>query len=304
MQFFQDAQALLASDTGWADAPGVDLVIPPAPSATRRRAPVERDPAAARAEAVRHNERGMQRRRGGDLRGALEDFDVALRLNPDLAVVYNNRGTTLHELGDVEGALADFDAALCLDPNYADAHGNRAALRLERGDADGAAADCRRALELAPDSAGLHARRGTLLHEQKNWLAARAEYNRALELDGGLHWVYLLRGNTYYHTDDWQALCDNYRKGFALAGPRCAGLLVRHLLQDVKKDAAAALRAADEHVRKDPANPIAHAHRGLVLILVRRDTEAETELARCRELCPESGPYLELLAAQARKRQA
>jgi tetratricopeptide (TPR) repeat protein len=218
-----------------------------------------------------------------------------------LAVAYNNRGVTRHELGDMEGALADFDEALRLDPKYADACGNRAAVRSEMGDAEGAAADCRRGLELAPGSAGLHARRGALLHDQKDWIAARAEYDRALRLDARLHRVYLLRGNTHYHTGDWQTLCADYRRGFALAATRCAGLVVRTLRSALRSDAAAALRMAEDHVRQAPDDPIAYAHRGLLLLLLRRGAEAEADLARCRELSADVDPYLELICQQARK---
>jgi tetratricopeptide (TPR) repeat protein len=289
---YQDSQAVLATESEWTDGGDLDAMVHA----------LAADHAAPRqTEAGEHNERGMQLRRDGDLQGALQEFDAALRLNPMLPVVYNNRAVTRHELGDLDGALADLEEALRLDPNYADAYGNRAAVRLERGDAAGADADCRRALELAPDSASLHARRGGWLHNQKDWQAARAEYNHALRLDAGLHWVYLLRGNTYYHTGDWVALCNDYRRAFALAAPRCAGLLVRHLRTTLKADADAAWRAAEDHVQRDPGNAIAHAHRGVLCVLLRRNAEAEVSLARCRELCPESGPYLEEICRQARK---
>jgi tetratricopeptide (TPR) repeat protein len=304
MVLAQDPQALFATDAFFSNPTGLNAMRC-APAAERGRAPAPGGTAETESgsppkpppdsHAGVRNERGMARRREGDLRGALLEFDVALRLNPRLAVVYNNRGVTRHELGDTEGALADFDEALRLDPDYADAWGNRAALRSERGDTAGAAADCRRGLDLAPGSASLHARRGAVLHDQKDWVAARAEYDRALRLDAGLHWVYLLRGHAQYHTGDWQALCADYRRGFALAASRCAGLVVRTLRSALQSDPAAALRLAEEHVARAPDNPIARAHRGLLLLLLRREAEAEADLGFCRERCAETGPYLDLI---------
>jgi tetratricopeptide (TPR) repeat protein len=292
---YPDSQTALAADTSWLDAGDLSAMVR-AVAAERCRAEQGQD------EARACNERGMERRRDGDLQGALREFDAALGLQPGLAVAYNNRGATRYELGDLDGALADFEEALRLDPLYADAYGNRAAARAEQGDDRGAAADCRRALELAPGSASLHARRGALLHKQKNWLAARADYDHALRLDAGLHWVYLLRGNTYYHTGDWHALWADYRRGFALAPSRCAGLVVRHLLSALRSDAAAALGMAEEHVQQDPDNPVARAHRGLLLLLLRREAEAEADLAFCQARCAAIGRYLELIHEQVAKR--
>jgi tetratricopeptide (TPR) repeat protein len=311
MMFFQEPQALSAFDSDWADTAEMDALLRslaperrPGPAGGGRAeaegscvpAPSVRD-----SEAGRQNERGMERRRDGDLHGALRDFDAALRLNPGLVVARNNCGVTRHELGDLEGALADFNEALRLDPRYADAYGNRAAVRTDLDDAEGAEADSRRALELAPDRASLHARRGALLHKQKNWLAARAEYDRALRLDAKLHWVYLLRGNTHYHTADWQDLCADYRTGFALAPVRCAGLLVRHLRAMLKADAAAALESAEQHVREDPDNPLTRAHRGLLLLLSGREAEARHDLDYCQRAFPESESYLDLILRQVHK---
>jgi len=61
------------------------------------------------------------------------------------------------------------------------------------------------------------------------------------------------------------------------------------------------LHSAEEHVRQDPDNPIGHAHRGLLLLLLRRDAEAERELTFCRERCEEAGPYLESILRQIHK---
>jgi len=302
MQLLQDATSFFAARPKWMESDESDAMIqalaagrrcldaPPASASSGARSAGK---LSSEREAGSRNERGMERRRSGDLQGALQEFDAALRLNPTLAVAYNNRGVTRHELGDLDGALADLDEALRLNPKYADACGNRAAVRTDRDDAAGAAADCQRALELAPDSASLHARRGALLHHDKNWLAARAEYNRALQLDAGLYWVYLLRGNTHYHTGDWQLLLADYSKGFALAAPRCAALVVRHLQSALKADAAAALRMAQEHVQQNPSDAIARAHRGLLLLLLGRSLEAEVDLRHCRALYAEAGFYLD-----------
>ena len=63
----------------------------------------------------------------GDTRGAArfnrakQDFDQAIRLNPQ-ADAYYNRGVAYRNLGQYENAIEDFDEATSLDPQYAEAY--------------------------------------------------------------------------------------------------------------------------------------------------------------------------------------
>ncbi len=256
-----------------------------------------------RTEAEAHTKRGAARYAEGDPWGSVSEFDEALRLDPGLVAAYNNRGVARHELGDATGALADFDEALRLGMNSSDLYGNRAAVRAELGDQEGAEEDCHRALALAPLSATAHARRGVLRQKQKDWSAALADYARALQLNPRLYWVYVLRGNTRYHTGDWHGLCEDYERAFALQPERAAALVVRALFAEPEFDPDEALGGCDEHLRQDGGDATSYARRGLILLWLQRDEEAETNFARSRALCPPAAPYLNLLIDEAKKRR-
>ncbi len=75
-----------------------------------------------------YNNRGNARRDKGDLESALQDYDKAIRLQPDYATAYNNRGVTRGDKGDLEGALQDYDKAICLQPDCVMAYYNRGLL--------------------------------------------------------------------------------------------------------------------------------------------------------------------------------
>jgi tetratricopeptide (TPR) repeat protein len=55
----------------------------------------------------------------GDVAGAFEDYDTAIRLNPSYAHAYRSRGILRNSEGDKAGARNDFDAALRLSPDLA-----------------------------------------------------------------------------------------------------------------------------------------------------------------------------------------
>ena len=253
---------------------------------------------AFRTEARGHNQRGAAKFAEQDLDGALAEFNAALRLDPGLASAYNNRGVVRQQLRDLAGALADFDAALRLNPRFADACSNRAAIRGDLGDVAGAESDCRLALALAPGSATIHARRVALLHKQKNLPAALLEYDCALRLDPRLYWVYILRGNARYHSGNWHGLRADYEQGFALHAERSAAMAARSLMLGLASNSVEALAKSDEHLRKDPEDPISYARRGLLLLLVGRAAEADEDFDQCLARYPDAKSYLELIARQ------
>ena len=57
-------------------------------------------------------------------RQALEQFNKALALNPNVAATWNNRGTVFNDLGEHNHALEDFNRAISLSPTFAEAHTN------------------------------------------------------------------------------------------------------------------------------------------------------------------------------------
>ena len=64
---------------------------------------------------------------------AIEDYDHALRLDPNYVTAYRNRGVAKAELGQHAEAIADYDYALRLDPNDAMAYLNRGEAKTELG---------------------------------------------------------------------------------------------------------------------------------------------------------------------------
>ncbi len=56
----------------------------------------------------------------GNFRDALQEVEMAIQLNPDLAIAYARRGSIYFKLGDVQRATINWNLALKLDPEYDD----------------------------------------------------------------------------------------------------------------------------------------------------------------------------------------
>ena len=61
----------------------------------------------------------MQKANLEQYEAAIEDYDEAIRLEPDYATTYHNRGLAKDALGQYEAAIADYDEAIRLNPDYA-----------------------------------------------------------------------------------------------------------------------------------------------------------------------------------------
>lgn len=85
-----------------------------------------------------------------NLRGAMDDYDMVLYIDPNSFYGYYNRGLLRMQVGDDNRAIEDFDKVLDIDPDNTMARFNRALLKNNTGDYNGAIDDLTRVLEDFP----------------------------------------------------------------------------------------------------------------------------------------------------------
>ena len=88
-----------------------------------------------------YNDRGLTQLQQGNLKGAIADLSVSIRLNATLPQTYYNRACAYHQQGEFGDALHDFTAALQLDSRFAQAYFNRGMLYRQLGHHEQAIAD-------------------------------------------------------------------------------------------------------------------------------------------------------------------
>ena len=92
--------------------------------------------------------RGIDYAMLGEHRLAIEDYDQALRLDPDDALAYYNRGAAHDEIGEYRRAIEDYDQALRLNPGDADACQKRGISYENLGEHERAARDWEQAIRI------------------------------------------------------------------------------------------------------------------------------------------------------------
>jgi tetratricopeptide (TPR) repeat protein len=238
--------------------------------------------------------RGNARLERGDHAGAIADYSTALQLDPTRVDICKQGGLARLDLGDADGALADFDAAVRLDPQDASAYRGRSAARLLRGDVAGAEADAAAALALRP-CAESHAQCGAVRQCGQDFAGAAAEYSRAIEINPRLFWAHLLRGNACYHLGTLGVTYADYRRAFQLDPHLAASHIVKIVLREVRASPAAALAACDEHLHRHPEDFLTYGRRGVILLLLGRDAEAQADLEVFRTRSPQDVDLLQLV---------
>ena len=82
---------------------------------------------------------------------ALEDFNRAIQIKPQVAAGYLGRANTLQILGRYEAAIEDYNRALEIKSDLANAYVNRGSAYSHLGQYEKAIADYEKGLELDPD---------------------------------------------------------------------------------------------------------------------------------------------------------
>jgi tetratricopeptide (TPR) repeat protein len=98
-----------------------------------------------------YNHRGLVRFSLSQYDKALNDFNVAIEIQPKDTRVYTNRGLTYRMLKEETKALDDFNKSLELNPLWADTFYGRSLTYYDMGDIRSALEDCDKAIALKPD---------------------------------------------------------------------------------------------------------------------------------------------------------
>jgi tetratricopeptide (TPR) repeat protein len=84
------------------------------------------------ANAVTCFDRAMAKLKKGDRSGAMADFDLAIKLNPNLSGAYRDRGALKQMNVDFSGAMAYYNQAIKLNPKNARAYNKTGTNRRNR----------------------------------------------------------------------------------------------------------------------------------------------------------------------------
>jgi serine/threonine-protein kinase len=232
--------------------------------------------------------RGADKSQNGDYTGAVEDFNQALRLDPN-ADTYNNRGLVRYRLGDKPGAMADFNQALRLDPNSADTYNNRGSIRAEQSDIKGAMADFNQALRIDPNLANVYNNRGFVRRRLGDTEGAIKDFNQALVLKDNYTEAYKNRGLARTDLGDAQGAIEDFNKAVWSNPDSADAYKNRALARSNLGDAQGAIEDFNQALRLDPNSADAYENRGVAYAKQGNKQEVLKDYQKAAELYIKQG---------------
>jgi tetratricopeptide (TPR) repeat protein len=176
---------------------------------------------------IAYNNRGVERRKKGQLDLALQDYTRAIELDPKNAKFYTNRGIAFGETGQMRLALEDIDRALSLDPDYADAYTSRGLVFAETGQFDQAIQDYTRALVLNAVSVDAYYNRGIAYERMDRPGLALEDFTRAITVDPSDHQLYIERARVHGRLGHDEKALEDYSQAIAIRPDFAAAYLYR-----------------------------------------------------------------------------
>lgn len=133
----------------------------------------------------------------------------ALALDARLAEAHNSEAyVKIYRDWDFKGAEEEFQKALAINPNYATAHQWYAELLSLEGRHDEAIAQVTRALELDSQSAVVHHQAGQVFRTARQYSRVMPEYEKSLQLDPQFFANYFAMYRLYRETGDYEKAID------------------------------------------------------------------------------------------------
>lgn len=196
---------------------------------------------------------------------ATNEFQAALRLNPNSAYARNDLGVAFFKAGDLSGAIDMLRSAVQLNPSHPTVHFNLGNVYLDRGDLAAAIAEFQEQIRSHPDDASAHFNLANTYLRQEHFSPAIAEYETALRLkpnDASIHNNFaaaLLRaGRTVDAETEWKRSLQ-LRPGNLDARNNLGVLLVQ------RGQFAEAIAQWEEALRLEPDNATAQSNLAWVL---------------------------------------
>ncbi|MBU0527497.1 MAG: AAA family ATPase [Candidatus Micrarchaeota archaeon] len=114
---------------------------------------------------------------------SIADYTKSMELDPQNPIIYNNRGDAFYRKQDFQSAVKDYDKAISLNPNYLKAFYNRGLSYASIEEYEKAVEDFSKVIKLKEDFAEAYHLRGLAYEYAGTMSNAIADYEKALELN-------------------------------------------------------------------------------------------------------------------------
>lgn len=232
--------------------------------------------------------RGIAKYNLGDLRGARNDFDRSVRINPVFTSGYHYRGITESRFGDYDSALADLQHAIQLRPGYTGLYFSRGVTYFLSGQFDKAVGDFDRYIRKEPKDPSAYLNRGASWLFLGDTLKAVNDYNKAIKLDRFDPEGYVRRGRLYASQKKYDLAIADMNKAIELDTTNTFAYFNRAIMLYERENYRDAMDDLNRVLRDEPGNALTLYNRGLISAQLGAYEDALADMDRVLDINPEN----------------
>jgi tetratricopeptide (TPR) repeat protein len=146
----------------------------------------------------------------GDSTAALQNFKMAIEIDPNFALAYFNAANLYLDQKRWEQAEEYYNKALQNSKGDVYSLINRSICKILKNDKAGALADLDLAIEINPNSPEARFNRAALLQSLEKFSEAEKEFSQVLELHPDDKTAHLMRGQARGAQSEWKNAMDDY----------------------------------------------------------------------------------------------
>ena len=232
--------------------------------------------------------RGIAKYNLGDIRGARQDFDRSVHINPVFTSGYHYRGITESRYGNYDQALADLQHAIDLRPGEIGLYFSRGVTYFLSQQFDNAVKDFDKYIRKEPKDPSAYLNRGASFLFLGDTLKAVADYNKAIRLDRFDPEGYVRRGRVYASQKKYDLAIEDMDKAIELDTTNTFAYFNRAIMYYEQEKYKEAMTDLNRVLQDEPGNALTLYNRGLINAQLGAFEDALDDMDRVLNINPEN----------------
>ena len=232
---------------------------------------------------------GVEKAKNRDKKGAIENFNQAIQLNPNYAQAYYERADARFHLADYKGSLEDATQAIRLNPNYAEAYKRRCSVEVILKNYQAAIEDCTQAIKINPVYGEAYVNRASTYYSMGDYQKSMEDATQAIRLNSQSPWGYIVRGLVREKLKDLYGANEDYTLAIKLDPNDTRAYINRSNVRRKQGKYQEAIEDDNQVIKIKPENVFAYYNRALAYRELKNEPAAMADFQKVAKLCLEQG---------------
>jgi tetratricopeptide (TPR) repeat protein len=217
---------------------------------------------------------------------AIDDYKRAIEIDPKISMTYSDCGIAYGNLGQWDKAISNYNKAIEIDPKFTQAYSNRGIAYANLGQFNEAISDFSKAIEIDPKFVEAYSNRGIAYRNLRQYEKSITEYSKAIEIDPKYKNAYYNRGIAYMNLGQWGKAISDFSRAIEIDPAYsmayfCCGIAYGNLGQWVKS-----IANYTKAIEIDPKFVEAYSNRGVAYGKLGQWDKALSDFSKAIEMAP------------------